>query len=499
MKKVLSLLIVTLIFLTACSDIKYPLSAAPAVTGSEGGEDDCAFPKENIPNKYRTRKYDLSIRTFRWEYQPEEPYFLEIGGGFFVNADITSAQHYRIWVRARGDAVIAFSAGSETFGAFYVSDDEDYVDYYIDNIYLPFGRNELIFMVLKGEAEIEGVLIEDSFSVSSERYKTTPKLTTPSPSISAQCTFDYLNTIYGSKILTGQYCTVNTNAELEAVREATGRYPAIRFGDLARYTHGYKGDKDENREIELAMEWSNCGGIVGFSWRWIIPDTALSLSYAVTDKAVHRMDKIQLVEMAEQGQIPIACVLLIDDIDEIAVQLKRLSEKDIPVLFNPIPDGGSGLYWWSGSGEDYIWLWKLVFERITYYHGLNNVIWVWSGGGYKYYPGDGFVDVIGETVYKNDIINSEVVRFGYAGGYSGSSQSRKPAAVSESGGVPVPDAIARDNSWWLFWGLYRGNFVMDEYGKPLEKTLSALDRFYNHELTVCFDELPDVKQFGIVY
>jgi hypothetical protein len=41
----------------------------------------------------------------------------------------------------------------------------------------------------------------------------------------------------------------------------------------------------------------------------------------------------------------------------------------------------------------------------------------------------------------------------------------------------------------LAWALYKGDFVIDSEGGFLPEVKNMLDLFYNHELTICLDEL----------
>jgi hypothetical protein len=43
---------------------------------------------------------------------------------------------------------------------------------------------------------------------------------------------------------------------------------------------------------------------------------------------------------------------------------------------------------------------------------------------------------------------------------------------------------------WLFWTLERGDFVINADGNAAAQVVTALQRFYNHELTITLDELP---------
>ena len=44
-------------------------------------------------------------------------------------------------------------------------------------------------------------------------------------------------------------------------------------------------------------------------------------------------------------------------------------------------------------------LYILLYDRLTNYHGLNNLIWVWSTPEPEWYPGDEYVDIVGYDSY----------------------------------------------------------------------------------------------------
>ena len=72
--------------------------------------------------------------------------------------------------------------------------------------------------------------------------------------------------------------------------------------------------------------------------------------------------------------------LLDEDINIIAKALKTLQKKKIPVLFRPLHEASGGWFWWGASGaEPYKKLYIHLYDRLTNYHKLNNIIWVWNG------------------------------------------------------------------------------------------------------------------------
>lgn len=71
--------------------------------------------------------------------------------------------------------------------------------------------------------------------------------------------------------------------------------------------------------------------------------------------------------------------LLIKDIDTIAVQLKKLQDNGVPVLFRPLHEAEGKWFWWGAQGpEPAKKLYKIVFDRLTRVHKLQNLVWVWN-------------------------------------------------------------------------------------------------------------------------
>ena len=130
-----------------------------------------------------------------------------------------------------------------------------------------------------------------------------------------------------------------------------------------------------------------------------------------------------------------------------------------------------------------------MFERFTTLHGLDNLIWVWSGQHFAYYPGDNYVDIIGEDIYNMDDA-SNIPVFVQTGQYPG---RHKLTAMTECGLLPMPDLLGRDGAFWLWTALYRGDFLVDRRGRHSSffNTRERLERIYNHELTITLDKLPE--------
>jgi len=437
---------------TACSDIKY--APPPAVSVTQPSVDSPNV--QVVENKYKLKKFDLTPKSFNYTHDFPEPG--ELSKTFTVEVDFNSPQHYRIGMVATaltGNPVVMLSAGDEVFGAFYFDEEAQEEQYFISPVYFPKNKVELTFTVLRGRVKVTQVSVENTSAISSERFVASKTLCSPAPSAETIGVFEYLTHEFGQRVLTSQHCTVNTNAEIEAVYKSVGRYPAVRFVELA----GVLPADVLDGEVELMKQWWSKGGIVGVSW---LPDAPKDGNQDA----------------------------FFDDIDVMAQVLLKLASENVPVLFNPLPDAGSRLNWWGDSAKEFVQLWQFVYEQMTGVHGLDNIIWVWSGGNHRYYPGDNRVDIIGESAVVEGNVGTQAVKLAYTDGYSSGNSFNKPAIIGVSSGVPSPDALARDNAAWLIWSLYKGEFVIDKSGEIAEGIENSLDRFYNHELTVCLDNLP---------
>ena len=95
---------------------------------------------------------------------------------------------------------------------------------------------------------------------------------------------------------------------------------------------------------------------------------------------------------------------MIRDIDAIAVELTKLRDAHVPVLWRPLHEAEGGWFWWGAQGpKNYVRLYRLLYDRLTKVHKLDNLIWVYTSGGKpEWYPGDDVVDIIGADAYPDD-------------------------------------------------------------------------------------------------
>ena len=88
----------------------------------------------------------------------------------------------------------------------------------------------------------------------------TPRPVTPDASDEAKALLNYLYTINGEKVLSGQ----QGMDEVEYIRSVTGRYPALKGHDLIR-------ERENAEVIQSVIDWWKRGGIPTLMWHWGAP------------------------------------------------------------------------------------------------------------------------------------------------------------------------------------------------------------------------------------
>jgi mannan endo-1,4-beta-mannosidase len=306
-----------------------------------------------------------------------------------------------------------------------------------------------------------------------------------------QAVNDYLHRIWGKSVIAGQAdLTWKDSVDMaERVRADTGKYPALMGYDFMNY-----GDKeaDGQHQTEEAIAFAAKGGLVSFHWHWRIDSGKF---YAHEPEAGKNTGFTIPMDQNSAGYRQIN-----EGIDRVAVQLKRLQDAGVPVLWRPLHEGSGGWFWWGRKRTDgvapataYVQLWRHMHDRLVNQHGLRNLIWVWNGQDPAWYPGNDVVDITGYDIYDktdNQSYGSQIQV------YRGLQRHGKPIALSETSYIPDPDQIAADGAWWLWFMVWndgagpavsdKNNFWSGEY----YNTLAHKKKVYNHPNVITLDKLP---------
>lgn len=370
----------------------------------------------------------------------------------------------------------------------------------LERVYMEKGSHEVAVMKYWGWSKINAISVIPSAELPDDIYDVSPVLVNPNANESTCRLMAYLCDCYGKVTLTGQYCETgmygNENA---AIFRATGEYPAILGMDLSDYSPSRVAHGAQCTTVDKAIIYGQKGGIVTFTWHWNAPEKYLKPDenwYAGFNTNQTTIDLAAIMD----GRDPEGYQLLLEDMDTIAAQLKRLQDADVPVLWRPLHEASGGWFWWGGSGPEACKkLYWLMYDRFTNVHGLNNLIWIWNGQDPAWYPGDEYVDMLSIDLYPGErVYTSQSAAFLELLALS---DTRKIIALSENGSIPDPDLVQRDQTVWSFYATWGGDFVTISSGlnKISEKytELDMLKKVFSHEKTITRSELPDLKTYPL--
>lgn len=295
--------------------------------------------------------------------------------------------------------------------------------------------------------------------------------------------YSYLRSNYGKNIISGQTAYWNQLIAL------AGKTPVLRAFDMQNYSPHNPWHSDwsswDDGTVQDAINWynsTNGKGIVSFQWHWFSPSGgSLSTSIFYTNQTTFNVSRVLDNSSQEYKDI-------IRDIDAIAVQLKRLQTAGIPVLWRPLHEAGGGWFWWGAKGPGpCLALYNLMYERLTAYHQLNNLIWVWSTPEADWYPGNARVDILGYD--------------SYPGAYSYGSQKSvfdqlfditqgsKMITMSENGPIPDIDKCISEDAMWLYFSSW-GDLVASQNTTP------HIQQVYAHPQVITLDEITSLNHLN---
>jgi mannan endo-1,4-beta-mannosidase len=258
-------------------------------------------------------------------------------------------------------------------------------------VFLNAGSNTIAIVKNWGYTDIDNLGIEPA---PKHTYNITASPINPKTDTKTLALYNLLKSKYGNCIISGQ---TNYWNELIAI---SGKAPTIRGFDMQNYSpHNpwYNWSPTDDGTVQSAIDWYNSTGgkgIVTFHWHWFSPSGgALSTSTFYSAQTPFDVSQAVISGTAENTD-------MLRDIDAIAVQLKRLQTAGIPVLWRPLHEAGGAWFWWGNKGATACKaLYDIMYNRLTTYHNLNNLIWVWSTPEPTWYPGNSKVDILGYDSY----------------------------------------------------------------------------------------------------
>ena len=351
--------------------------------------------------------------------------------------ELTDSQYYNLTITVASDVpcVNGIAVNGKKLQDFSASGSGKFEKVTFKNIYIEKGKTAISVIPVDGGLDVDCLTLTASEDISKlDLTISKPALSNKDSDYNAKALYQYLCESYGKQVLLGQHDTIGTSAETDMIYKTTGKYPAIRFGDLMLATE--KDSITTDTEMNIAMDWASKDGIVGYMWHWAAPDdkreyyadqTDFDIKKAVTKENIAELSLEDIKKLQKDGKVSKECIAVVEDIDTVSEKLSTLRDEGIAVLWRPLHEASNGDFWWGNDKEAYKWLWKLMYERQTKYHKLNNLIWVWSAQNADWYVGDEYCDVLSCDVYDDGNKDAQVNIMLFLQSIS----KNKPIAMSE--------------------------------------------------------------------
>jgi len=303
------------------------------------------------------------------------------------------------------------------------------------------------------------------------KFDINKKLVTPNPSSEAASLYQFLYDNYGKKIISG----VMDMKESNWLKTNTGKSPALVGFDFLFCGRNYSWYNENTALYDK-------NGIPAFCWHWRDPSRKTEEFY--TEKTTFDISKIS-DETSDEYKA------MISDIDYISGMLKKFQDNKIPILWRPLHEAAGGWFWWGAKGAAPCKkLWQVMFDRMVNFHGLHNLIWVWTRepNDDAWYPGDEYVDIVGRDIYKEGDHSSQILEFNdMTSRYGG----KKMVTISESGSFPDVDNLIADGAGWSWFMPWTGDFTrLAKYN-----SLDLWKKMFASDYVLTLDEMPNLKTY----
>lgn len=305
----------------------------------------------------------------------------------------------------------------------------------------------------------------------------------PKATHNAKQLLQYLSSIGGQKIITGQHTQTVAMEEIDEIKRITGKEPALRGFELLAYSPNIRyetGDEhcrreiDENRDtLEHALAFGRKGGIVTFTWHWFSPMGGRDKSF-YAEKTDFDPSRVLLEKTEEQEAF-------YSDMDVMAKYLKPFAKEDIPILWRPFHESEGDWFWWGRKGPAVAAkLYRLMYDHFVKVHDLHNLLWVWNCPLKEGYPGDDVVDILSRDLYAEKGTKTD-----YRKEYEeliSVTAAKKPAALAEIGILPDIRTLEKSRVPWCYYMTWSKGFVMTEDFNSHE----ALSELYHSDYAVIY-------------
>lgn len=310
----------------------------------------------------------------------------------------------------------------------------------------------------------------------------------PNASDEVKSVMKYLSELAGKGIITGQHTQTTVQKELKYIEDLTGKLPALCGFELLAYSPNINYEEsdeecllevEENKNtLDNAWDWVlNKKGLATFTWHWFSPFGSKNKGFYAEHTTFDASQAI--IEGTEEY------TAFISDMDVMAGILKDFCDKKIPILWRPFHESEGTWFWWGHKGPEVAkQLYRIMYDRYTNVHKLNNLIWVWNSPLPEGYVGDDVADVISRDLYPpkhqhTDLKTEfdELVQI---------TPTDKLVALGEIGVIPSLQQLSETKVPWLWYMTWSNDFCTTEEWTTNEELYKA----YHHDYAITLDKLP---------
>jgi len=381
------------------------------------------------------------------------------GGNLSIPFSLTAKGSYDVYIRASspaGEKTNNFAINGSP-GSFTMNQSTVYQDIKLaSRINFEAGNNTIQIHSSWGYINIDYLHL---VSVGPRTYNLKTSLSNTASSPATQQLFAYMRQQFRTRTISGQ----TDGTAFNYIKSLTGKTPLLRGYDMQEYSPRYAyswdntcgchtfGPNQSSKIAEDAIAWYNSNAkkpIIQFQWHWHSP-----LGGSAGTNTFYTSDTNFDVSKAVIPGTP-EYIATLRDIDAVAVQLKKLRDAGVPVLWRPLHELGGTWFWWSAKGAGpFKALWNMMYERLSSYHQLNNLIWVWNGNDADWYVGNDKCDIASIDFY-GDPFTYPIVKDEFEKIYT-ITGGTKILGMSENGSIPnIDQAFAQDVTWAFFMTWY---------------------------------------------
>ncbi|OJI82461.1 hypothetical protein ASPTUDRAFT_930648 [Aspergillus tubingensis CBS 134.48] len=149
-----------------------------------------------------------------------------------------------------------------------------------------------------------------------------------------------------------------------------------------------------SQAVEDGIQHAGRNEINDLVWHWYAPNCLLDTAEQPWYKGFYTKATCFNVADAVNDSNGTNYQLLLRDIDAIAAQIKRLDRAKVPILFRPLYEPGEGWLWYGiYSPALFKKLWDILYDRITHYGNLQDIVWICNTADPVWYPGNDKCDI----------------------------------------------------------------------------------------------------------